>query len=290
MAMLNPEGDLFWRNVWQGVRDGSDDAPYALSEYEYGFSAAAEENELLDIALRTNADGILLHPKDTLNTEFYARLAAAKQQGMKIVLIDGNISTEDYDVFVGIDNVKIGADIADYISNQFESDQRILVLLNENGLSSALQDRVNGFFSAVNEKSLSVEIYTMETSSNISQGLPDIQNFLLENKITYLIAFSSTTTLKAAGAVSMSGLAQEVNVIGFGENAEALQYVENKIIHVLFVQDSYQMGKKSAEIMGQLLSGKKTVPSENKIDVYPVTFHNVAEYIDKINNNELKSP
>ncbi|MBD5547956.1 MAG: sugar ABC transporter substrate-binding protein [Lachnospiraceae bacterium] len=285
IAILNPEGDMFWKTVWQGVQSSAEDAPFALSEYEYTFSNTTEASELLDIAIRTNADGILLHPKDTLDSEFYNHLASAKQQGMKIVLLDGTILTHDYDAFVGIDNRNAGASAAQYIISNHEPRQEILLLLNENGLSNALKKRVNGFFSAIGEKSISTNVYTIETSSNVSQGIPDIQDFLLENdKITYLVAFSSTTTLKAAGAISMSDLAERVQVIGFGDNAEALQYVKSGIIKALFVQNSYQMGEKSVEIMEQLLLDEEPVPLENEIDIFLVTPDNIDEYMEKRGN------
>lgn len=277
MAILNPEGNLFWKTVWQGLRDGAGDSSFALSEYE--FSDIAEENRLLDIALRTKADGILLHPKASLNDEFYEKLSSARAMGIKIVVLDADISVPDYDAFVGIDNTEIGAAVAEYISERFEENQAILVLRNDSTLSNTMQDRLDGFYASARENGLAPAITVLETSPDSSQGITELQNVLLSTDGTvYLVAFGPNTTLKAAGVVALSDLSGRVHLVGFGETEEALQYVKSGVIQALFVQDNYHMGKASAEIMERLLQNSGTLPFINqKINITLVTPENVAE-------------
>lgn len=51
------------------------------------------------------------------------------------------------------------------------------------------------------------------------------------------------------------------------------------MIQALFIQDTRQLGQKSAEIMQQLLSGA-SVSAEYYIDVTLVTSENVSNYIN----------
>ena len=279
MAILPVEHNVFWENIWASIRDEAENSSFMLSEYE--FSDIKDAGWILDLAEETKPDGILLCPKGTLSDSIFEQLARLKQQGCKIVLLDTQIPAAYYDVFVGIDNQAAGAAAAQYVCQQHTKQQPIIQVHNVfPPYPSTTQERIRGFHSVMEQNHLTPLLHDLITTSDASPGIPDIKNALQSYELPlFLIGFSPGFTLKAAFTVAASGLSDQIHVIGFAESPEALQYVQDGVIQALFIQDTRQLGQKSAEIMQQLLSGA-SVFAEYYIDVTLVTSENVSNYIN----------
>lgn len=278
MAILPQENNPFWKDVWNGIREETQKASFALSEYE--FSDISEENMWLDIASKTEADGILLCPKGTLDDEFYRKLEELRQKGTKIAILDTDIPEEYRDAFLGIDNYVAGKTLAYYLCNQLEPKQHVVLLRTGDPLSSVLQARINGFQAVMEEKQLSEYVQVVETLLDTYIDIEDIVDVLTQyDTPIYLVAIGPNNTLKAANIVSMSNLSSHVSIIGFGETEEAFKYVENGTIQALIVQDNFDMGKKGVEIMEGLLKEDGTVSDIEDITISMVTSENISDYI-----------
>lgn len=279
MAILPSENNLFWEDVWESIREETEDSSFMLSEYD--FSDIEEEKMLLDMAERTEADGILLCPKNTPDMEFYLRLMRLKRKDIKVVVLDAGIAPAYYHAFIGIDNYAMGEQIAQYICGHLEPGQPIILVRNNESLSVTMQKRMDGFYSVMKKNNLVSRIYTLETSSDTASGIAAIRDFLYEfDEPIYLAALGPNHTLKSAYAVAVSEMEDRVHIVGVGETEEALRHVENGTIRSLIVQDNRMLGQKSVQVMDRLLLGEM-VSYDNKIDVAVITKENVQDYIKR---------
>ena len=65
-------------------------------------------------------------------------------------------------------------------------------------------------------------------------------------------------------ALKQAGRIGEVKVIGFDEDEVTLQGIRNDSVHGTVVQDPYEYGKRSIEILDALSKGDTSVIPENK--------------------------
>lgn len=279
MAILPMEHNLFWDDVWEGLRTEAEQSAYGLSEYE--FEDIEEEQQLLDIAARTKADGILLCPKHTPDMKFYEQLSGLREEGVKIAILDANISPAYYDAFIGIDNYAAGEQIAQYICDRAEPGVPIVLVRNNSALSVTIQKRMDGFYSVMKKNNHLSDICPLETSSDVTRGISDIQDILRGYDTPfYVAALGPNHTLKSAYAVATSELSDLAHVVGFGETEEALHYVDTGIIEALFMQDNVMLGQRSAQIMEDLLLDAAPVSRDNKIKLTMVSAENIQEYVE----------
>lgn len=281
-AILPPENNLFWRGVWSGVRTAAQESSFSLSEYEFSDienSNMEDAVRMLDIALQTKADGVLLCPKGNLSDAFYDRLKALWKQGTEILILDTKISSEYCDAFIGMNNEDAGAAVARYLCEQGDTGSPV-ILIHSNLHPETTVKRIEGFYSYMEEQQASFQISELITTSDIPSGIRDILDFIeTYDTPVYLVGFTPGYTLNAAYAVSSSHQSDKARVVGLAETAEALQYVADGAIQALFVQDNYDLGKKAVDIMEQLLTGE-AVPEINRIDVELVTRENVSDYLE----------
>lgn len=281
-AILPPESNLFWNGVWSGVKTTSKESSFSLSQYEFSDienSNMEDAIKMLNIASRTQSDGILLCPKGKLEDDFYHCLTTLKQQGIKILILDTHISSEYYDVFIGMDNEQVGASVAKYLYKQGNTDYPV-ILLHSNLKPETTVQRISGFYSFMEQHNTPFQISELITTSDISSGIGDILALIDSyDSPLYLIGFTPGYTLNAAYAVSSSQQADKAHVIGLAETKEAFQYVSDGIIQALFVQDNYALGVKAVETMEQLLSNQP-ISENHSIDIDLVTIDNISDYLE----------
>lgn len=82
-------------------------------------------------------------------------------------------------------------------------------------------------------------------------------------------------------ALRQSGKLGQIKVVGFDENADTLQGIKDGYVFGTVVQDPYQYGYRSVEVLAKLLRGDRSIIPESKyIDIPPraITRSNVDEF------------
>lgn len=258
MAILPSQDNPFWSSVWTGLRQNTPYASFGLTEYDYEISDTETPLQLLDLAGKVSPDGLILAPQTASSAAFYQKLKALRDKGVKIVVLDTDIEEDYYDAFLGIDNADAGKLLGQYLAANLHPGQEVLEIHNTAPLSQAICDRIDAFYSAVEQEGLSSRIHTLEANTEYPGGMLAILEALesMEN-VRYLVAAGPLHTLYAANLLDIKGLSPGVTVLGFGETQEALEYVEQGEIEVLFMQENTQLGQRSVQIMEQLLEGEK---------------------------------
>lgn len=277
MAILPSQNNPFWSGVWAGIHQSIPYASFVLTEYDYEISDAETLLQLLDLAENVSPDGLILAPQVTLSASFYQKLKTLKEKGVKVIILNTDIDKEDYyDTFLGIDNIDAGIILGQYLALNLKPDQEILEIHNPPPFSNTLQDRIDAFHAAMEQEGLLSRVHTLETLLEYPKGIQDILSALQNNEnLRYLVTMGPTYTLYAASAVNMMDLPYKVTVLGFGETQEALEYVEQGAIEVLFMQANTQLGQRSVQIMEQLLTGENTL-KRYRIDINLITKQNIS--------------
>lgn len=199
-AVMPKQTNSFWEGVWQGVTEGALDEGLRLSKYDYSTGGSTEEmNEKLDTAILSDTQGIIFCANQYTESRTAALLKAARERGIRIVLCDTDADQELRDLFVGMDNEKVGKDCADYLKQRGSAAKILLVENREEQISGATRQREDVFLEEMGmQKQVEVLVLTGEGTDNYK---------ILEDKLSSLenesavVCFNSSTTIQTAQAV-----------------------------------------------------------------------------------------
>lgn len=281
-AILDSETNIFWENVWNGLRKEADKADVILTEYPY---ESSEEEILvpmfLEICDYAEADAVVLsiHKKEVWE-QCEDLLEKIYKKGVEIIVIDTQPEVEYYDVYIGLDNTEIGELVADTAMKYYQKGGRIAV--QERGLRSVLKQRIEGCKRELLQKGYSdvVDILDM-TGEELEQKML-LREYIKkadENLPIVLLAFGPNRTIMTAEIIELLGVENNIWFIGFGETEEAIQYVKKGTIDMLYVQDNFEIGKKAIDAV-EMLQQKKTREHQNwNVDSLIVTKENCDEFL-----------
>ncbi len=251
-AIFGSEEIPFWEEVRKGLREKAKEREIILTEY-----SPKDESLfplLIESAYYTDVDVVAICIYETdMWKECEPLLKKMREKGIKIIVADTPPETEEYDVFIGLDNYAIGQKMAENIYQNYEEGQAIL-MDSPDVQNLVLGQRANGFKDRIEELGLfdmvdciSMTKDSLERVHIVKESLGNIENSAV------LILFTANATKDVAKIVHSENLGNKIRLVGFGELPEAAEYVENGMVDVFFVQDNQDIGSKVIEASEALL-------------------------------------
>ena len=191
----------FWQAVYAG-------ASVAANEYNVRFTFEGPENEeqyevqneMIERAVENGADVIVFSAIDYLNSTL--QLEQAADQGVKIVIIDSDVSSDRVGVRIGTDNYEAGKMAAQALFKQVPEGELRIGIVNyavhtENG-----QMRERGFLDALAEETRAAVLETVNVQSNIPSAMAGTKT-LLSNypDLNAIVTFNEWTSLGVGSAI-----------------------------------------------------------------------------------------
>lgn len=271
------ETNPFWNTVWNGVRDSARKNKVRLSEYQYDSFADDSVEDLLEIAVLSKIQGVILRASDYTSDRMIQLLEKAKEEGIRVILVDSDGEEQLRDGFVGVDNSAAGKNAAEVLMEQYMP-ERIFEIRNDGNPTSVTQ-REAGF-----QKWMSTLEEMPVISSVVLSGAEQVryqtaQEVLKETqKGDAVVCFGANTTLIAAKTIERLNLQNQVFLMGFGESEEAFAYVESGEIDLLFAQENYEMGYQAMEAAFEMTGeGAKQPPENRYVKIFAVTKENAQK-------------
>lgn len=213
------------------------------------------ELEFLNLALRTQADGIIINPTQI----GYDDLREVIERGVKVVLIGTHIDHKELDR-VHVDN-RAGA--YDAVRHLIDLGHRhIAIVCGPTHTSSAWQ-RCEGYQQAMEEAGLPVNPgWVVEETFDQEGGYRGTQQLLAQaTRPTAIFATADLMALGVIQALRDSGLRipDDISVVGFDDIPAAT--ITTPMLTTIN-QPKYEMGKRAAELLLARIQGRK--PSRSK--------------------------
>jgi len=219
------------------------------------------ELEFLNLALRTQADGIIINPSQI----GYDDLREVIEQGVKVVLIGAHIDHPDLDI-VRVDNRAGACDAVHHLIDL--GHRRIAIVCGPMSTSSAWQ-RCEGYWQAMEEAGLTVRPdWVVEETFDQEGGYRGAQRLLtLTERPTAIFATADLMALGVMQALRAAGLRipEDISVVGFDDiPAATLTTPPLTTIN----QPKYEMGKRAAELLLARIKGGKASSSRRGLMEY----------------------
>jgi ribose transport system substrate-binding protein len=250
-----PKGgpQVFWREVARGAVDEATALGIRLvwrgPANEDGVDA---QSRIMQIYTESGFDGIILAPNST--TELAQQIDATLAKGIKVVIVDSPLESNDSLPYVGTNNLSAGALAARQLAKDFPKTRRILVYryAKQHGSTTA---RETGFIQA-NHKLLPTAKVVDTYFSGVTRvdAQARLENLLAkDNQFDAVFTPNESGTEGANAALRKLKLTGRVHHYGFDYTAQIEAGLKDRSLSCVVIQDPYQMGRKSTALMRDTL-------------------------------------
>ncbi|HEY6189491.1 MAG TPA: sugar-binding protein [Pyrinomonadaceae bacterium] len=283
LAFVTNNASDFWTIARKGVEQADNDLNNVTVEFKIpADGTAAEQRRIIDDLLAKGVAGIAMSPVDPDN-ETQLINDTAKQA--LVVTQDSDAPASDRACYIGTDNRAAGRQAGELIKEVLPQGGKIMVFVGKSDARNA-QERLQGIKDALQGTNIQiVDVRTDDTDrvrakSNASDTLvkyPDV---------TCLVGLWSYNGPAILNAVKDAGKLNQIKIVCFDEEDETLAGVKAGTIYATVVQQPYEFGKQSVELMARVLGGDRSVIPANKQIFVPtlvIKKESVEEFTARIN-------
>lgn len=250
-VILDDSNNDRWMAMKQGLEQGASDFNVRLNVVSTGeFADAEEELALLRREVGNSVDGVIIQmvSSEDVYEELMDILSAEA-----VVLLETDITPEDFFSYSGSDNAGIGTAIGDRMVEDLGerlSGVRIGLLSGNQHKFSAQQCRT-AFLECMEQNGAEV-FWELDKASE-----EQLKSFLEEKPVDILVALENTETEQAVDyLVNREEETSPIALYGVGASEKLVYYLDRGIIQWLVVPNEYHMGYAGVEnIVKQLQPG-----------------------------------
>ena len=233
----------FWKAVFVGAQaaateynmDLTIDGPETEEDYE-------TQNQMIARAVEDGAQALVFSAID-----FDANapaIEAAADKGVKIVVIDSAVNTEDVVTYIGTDNYSAGQMAAQAALDGVEGTLKVGIV-NYDVNSANGQDRERGAVDTFAGSGRAQIVTTIHTLAEATSAKKDTLEMLRAHP-------------EAAQAVEELHLQNALWMVAFDSNLVTIDALQSGVVDALVIQNTYEMGYFGVQSAYKLLSGQRS--------------------------------
>ena len=283
LAFVTNNASPFWVIARKGTEKAAADIPNIQVEFRIpADGTAAEQQRLVDDLLAQKIEGIAISPVDPKNQTDMLNRAAGQTL---VVTQDSDAPDTNRICYIGTDNVGAGRQAGQLVKEALPNGGKIMVFVGVLDAANA-QQRYQGLKEALSGSNIQiVDVRTDNTDrvrakSNASDTLVNFPD------VVGMVGLWSYNGPAILSAVKEANKTDKVKIIAFDEEDETLGGVKSGDIYATVVQQPYEFGYRSMELMSKVLNGDKSgIPASKQIFVptLAVKKDNVEAFTKELN-------
>ncbi len=285
-AIISEEADApFWDAVYEGAFDRGKEQDIFVEKIGSNLSVTYSLEELLQIAIASKVDGIIIEPNGKEGvTEL---INEADRAGIPVVTVLRDVPESNRKSFVGINSYNQGQIYGKQVLEVIqEGKSRITVLMNSDSKDAGTNTIYSSILEMVGVRDVEVESAIVNTRSTFSLE-EDIRNIIMDKEYSpdTLVCLTAIDTLCVYQAVVDYNKVGDIDIIGYYDSEMILSAIEKNIIHSTMTIDAKQMGAYCVEAMTEYRETGR-VSDYFSVDINVINDTNVKDYIDDIKNKK----
>lgn len=282
-------GDDFWVEVYNGASEYGEDAGIYLQPFGRDLAIDFDKKELLEIAIESHVDGIILEGDESAETK--KLIDQADKAGIPVVTVLSDCEKSKRKSFVGVGSYDLGREYGRQIIRVATKETGSALIIMDASSSDSGQNIIyNGIKETLqnegNHLSLNLQIVAVNDQLPFSQE-EAMRNLLLnrESIPDMIVCLSEKNTVSAYQALIDYNLVGEVAIIGYYRTEIILEAISRNIISAAISIDARQMGISSMELLKEY---KETGVVSNYVimDINTITSANIGSYITQGDKDE----
>ncbi len=274
-------------DFWAIARKGTEKAAAEIQNVEVEFrinsdGTAAEQQRVVDDLLAKGIDGIAISPVDPANQTQMLNRAAAQAL---VITQDSDAADSNRACYVGTDNVAAGRQAGELIKEALPEGGQIMIFVGTMDAANA-QQRFQGIKEVLAGSNIRILDVRTDNTDRVRAKSNAADTLVKYPEIAALVGLWSYNGPAILGAVRDAGRVGKVKIICFDEEDETLQGVKEGAIYATVVQQPFEFGYRSIELMAKILSGDRSLIPPGKqifVPTLAIKKEGVEEFIAKIN-------
>jgi len=283
LAFVTNNASDFWTIARKGTEKAAKEIPGIEVEFRINpDNTAAEQQRIVDDLLAKGINGIAISPVDPANQTPMLNRAASQAL---VVTQDSDAPNSNRSCYIGTDNVEAGRQAGRLVKEALPQGGKIMVFVGVLDAQNA-RERFQGLKEALAGSNVQiVDVRTdnadrVRAKSNVSDTLVNVSD------IAGLVGLWSYNGPAILSAVKEANKLDKVKIVAFDEEDETLGGIRDGAIYGTVVQQPFEFGFKSMELMAKVLNGDKSgIPPGKQIFVPTLAIKkaDVDEFTKKIN-------
>ena len=283
LAFVTNNASDFWIIARKGTEKAAKEIPGIEVEFRIpSDGTAAEQQRVIDDLLAKRIEGIAISPVDPANQTPMLNRAASQAL---IVTQDSDAPNSNRVCYIGTDNVEAGRQAGQLVKEALPNGGKIMVFVGVLDAENARQ-RYQGLKEALAGSNVSIIDVRTDNTDRV-RAKSNASDTLVNNPdIAGMVGLWSYNGPAILAAVREANKTDKVKIIAFDEEDETLNGIKNGAIYATVVQQPFEFGFRSMELMSKYLNGDKSmVPASKQIFVptKAIKKDNVEAFTKEIN-------
>jgi ribose transport system substrate-binding protein len=283
LAFVTNNAADFWAIARKGTEKAAADIPNVDVDFRItSDGTAAEQQRTVDDLLARGIDGIAISPVDPVNQGQLVNRAA--KQAL-VITQDSDIANSDRALYIGTDNTAAGRQAGEIIKEALPQGGNIMIFVGTLDAANA-QQRLQGIKDVLQNTNIKILDVRTDNADHVRAKANAVDTLVKYPDVAALVGLWSYNGPAILGAVRDADKVGKVKIICFDEEDETLQGIKDGAIYSTVVQQPFEFGYRSIEIMSRVLGGDKTAIPPGKqifIPTLRINKDNIDEFTAKIN-------
>src|SRR5215203_1916965 len=266
LAFVTNNASDFWIIARKGTEKAAAEIPGIEVEFRIpADGTAAEQQRVIDDLLAKGIHGIAISPVDPANQTPMLNRAASQTL---VVTQDSDAPNSNRICYIGTDNVQAGRQAGELVKEALPQGGKIMVFVGVLDAANA-QQRYQGLREALAGSNVQIIDVRTDNTDRV-RAKSNASDTLVNNPdIAGMVGLWSYNGPAILAAVKEANKADKVKIVAFDEEDETLSGIKDGAIYATVVQQPFEFGFKSMELMGKVLDGDKSVVPASKQILVP---------------------
>jgi ribose transport system substrate-binding protein len=283
LAFVTNNPSEFWTIARKGTEKAAKEIPNIQVEFRIpAGGTAAEQQSIIDDLLANGVKGIAISPVDPKNqTGMLNRVA---DQAL-VVTQDSDAPDSNRMCYIGTDNVAAGRQAGQLLKEALPQGGKIMVFVGVLDAANA-QQRFQGLKEAIAGSNITIIDVRTDNTDRVRAKSNASDTIVNNPDIAGMVGLWSYNGPAILSAVREANKVDKIKIVAFDEEDETLNGVKDGAIYATVVQQPFEFGYRSMELMSKVLNGDKSqIPASKQIFVPTLAIKkaDVEEFTKKIN-------
>lgn len=284
--VISSRDDIFWEEIFNQARLYGSTRGIYLEWIGKDLTVDYTKKELLEIAIASGVDGIILEGDGS--EDIRELIAEANKVSIPVVTVLSDCSGSQRKSFVGIDSYDVGREYGRQIIREANSNTKeALILMNAAAEDTGQNIIFNGIQETLankgNHLNLTLTAQAVMADSQFG-GAEEIRSIFQEYYLhpetmpEIIVCLNEQNTVSVCQAVVDFNLVGQVDILGYFATETILNAIDRNVITASIAVDTQQLGIRSLEALDEYLE-TGYVSDFVAMDVNTVTKDNVKGYL-----------
>ena len=265
LAFVTNNASDFWIIARKGTEKAAKEIPSIEVEFRIpADGTAAEQQRVVDDLLAKGVHGIAISPVDPANQTPMLNRAAGSTL---VVTQDSDAPDSNRICYIGTDNVAAGRQAGELVKEALPQGGKIMVFVGVLDAANA-QQRYQGLKEALAGSNVSIIDVRTDNTDRVRAKANAADTLVNHPDIAGMVGLWSYNGPAILGAVKEANKIDKVKIIAFDEEDVTLTGIKDGEIFATVVQQPFEFGYRSMELMAKVLGGdRSTIPASKQIFV-----------------------